>query len=160
MIQEYLSQKQALGKIEPFTIHDIELVDFSGQICGKVSFVRIGKPINDVLNIAIYEAIKTRYPGSRKTEQVYDTTIALNSLPQFNNYDRIYISARNNTNYDPARILGNVNSEISIHLDVYDPADTYVFNELEVYLNENQDDIANACNEEYANLATYREFVH
>lgn len=159
MIQENLSQKKALGKIEPFTKYDIELIDFSGQACGRVLYVRIGKPINDVLNNAIYEAIKTRYPGSHKTEQVYDTTIALNSFVQFNNYDRMYISARNNTNYDPARILGNVNSEISIHLDVYDPADTYVFNELEVYLNENQNDIANACNEEYANLATYREFI-
>ena len=159
MITENLSQKKLSGNVEVFTIYNIKLVDFSGNTCGNVTFIRMGQPLRDVLYNSIYEAIKTRYPGSSATERVCSTSMKLNDFAQVGEHDRIYISARNNTKHDPARILGNVNSEISIHLDVYDPTDTYVFNELEVYLNENQNDIAHACNEEYSNLATYREFI-
>ena len=158
MIQPNFSQRQALGSNDPFVICDIELVNASGDTCGYVKYVRMGTTIKDTLDIVIYETIKTQYPLSRVDYKQCNTSQKRADFKTYKRYKRLYLACKNYTSWDPAYMVGAIDSGLAIFLDVYRATRSYVVNEGESFLRIGAHDFSNACNEEYSNFATYREF--
>jgi len=158
MIAQTFSNRQALGQVDQFTIYIITLLNALGSYCGTVKYIRIGLPFNDVLDEAIYEAIKSRYPLSNVDYRICNTGQKKSAFKQYARHQRLYVTCRNYTHFDPAYMSNQIDSGVSVNLDVYNVKKTYIYNECGCYARKSEQEIANACNEEYSNFATYREF--
>ncbi len=158
MIVPAFSNRQALGIAEQFTIYIIKLQNANGDYCGVIKYIRMRAPYQDTLNEAIYEAIKSRYPFSSINYQIGNTLQRKKIFKQYKRHKRLYIICRNCSLFDPAYFLSQTDRVISVMLDVYDAKKHFIYNECECYTRKSDQEIANACNEEYTNFATYREF--
>lgn len=158
MIQHTLSERNTWRAFRVFRVIDIILVNATGNECGIVSYVRLGQK-EDKLDEIIFESIKHDYPLSSPKMKCYLTSQPADSFAPHSNIHRVHICVKNNTNFDPGFELGNIDSMLSISLDVYNPTDAFVNSEIEYFSRINKEDYSHASNEIHSNLDTFNNFI-
>lgn len=161
MIQPTLPVRYNNQDNTDFTIYEISLVDGAGDNCGVVSYVRMGNPQNDTLDMLIFESIKHKYPLSSnpKTTLYFTRQANPNQFSIYNNVAKLFIGIKNYTGYDPAYAVDNINTGLAIHLDIYNPIEGLVYDDINYFSRVSQQELSNACNEENKNLETYNTFI-
>ena len=160
MIRPTLSERYKIQEDSDFIVYKIPLVDGKNKNYGLVSYVRMGNPNNDVLNKLILKSIQEHYPSSTLNSTPYKTKQT--SIDEFVAYDkvaRIFIGVKNYAKYDPLFPAEYITNELAVFLDIYNPIEGLMYDEINYFSAEDQQTFANACDEEHHNLATYNSFV-
>lgn len=158
MIRQSLSTRNTQRAYVPFRVITIPLKNRECIDCGIVSYVRLGS-CADTLDEVIYESIKQKYPFSDKNVRVCTTSQPFGNFRAYENSTRLFISVKNSTSYDPGYEDDTLDSMLAISLDVYNPTDAFVCNEIELYSRISKEDISRAANEIEHNLETYNTFI-
>lgn len=158
MIRNSLSTRNKLDTYVSFRIIDITLVNSEGFECGLVSYVRLGYN-KDVLDTIIYESIRQNYRLSKMGIKNYVTSTPSESFKTYDMSTRMYISVKNSIRKDYGYEDDTLDSMLAIFLDVYNPTDAFVYNEIQMYSRISSENISRAANEIEHNFETYNGFV-
>ena len=158
MIRNTLSTRNKLRAYVSFRVITIILKDCLGEECGIVSYVRLG-PNEDTLDGIIYDSIRQNYQLSLKDVKIYFTSTPAGSFKAYGNKARMFISIKNSVRKDYGYEDDTLDSMLAIHMDVYEPTDAFIYNELQMYSRISQEEISHAANEIEHNLEMYNTFI-
>lgn len=158
MIRNTLSTRNNWRAYVSFRIITITLKNSTGEECGTVAYVRLGSN-EDTLDNIIFECIKQRYQLSIKEVKMDYTSTPTENFMHYDSSERLFISVKNSVRKDYGYEDDTIDSMLAIHLDVYNPTDAFLYNELQMYSRISQNEISSAANEIEHNLDTYNNFI-